>query len=421
MKAEASPSLDWPEPAVRADTDATTAWFGVSAFVSLCAGFLTPFTVSLVGEMPVGELVLLAVVGWAGLCLLVHRAPPGHLFRQRYLYVLLACELVALGAYMVSDFYRHSLPRDMARGWARMILLGFDLVAMAYLLSRSRRNFVWFLAGQLSGELLNAVVFGALFGDDWKFGYGIPATYAVLLLASFAGPFTVMMAAAGMGALHFALDFRSVGALCFLVAGAAGLHLLSPRLRLWALPCAGIVTALLAAVLFTHMRSGDDMEHRASRSDVDRSSMLQAAMEAFQDSPLLGNGSWFSRTNVYENFVQIRADRAKEAGIGGFAGPNEEPEAVALHSQILVTLAEGGIFGATFFFAYGAGLLWALWNQIMVVAWRSDLPLRLFQLVLASWHLVMSPFSGAHRVYIALAAGVVLLVRAEHNAREEAA
>ena len=70
-----------------------------------------------------------------------------------------------------------------------------------------------------------------LFGDVWKFGYGIPVTYAVLAAASCVGPLAVMLAAGGLGALHFALDFRSVGALCLLLAGVTGLQMIPPRLR----------------------------------------------------------------------------------------------------------------------------------------------------------------------------------------------
>jgi hypothetical protein len=43
-----------------------------------------------------------------------------------------------------------------------------------------------------------------------------------------------------------------------------------------------------------------------------------------------------------------------------------------------------------------------------------------FLLLLASWHLVMSLFSGAHRVYIALAAGLILLIQAERTPEEPA-
>jgi hypothetical protein len=398
----------------------STGWLQPACFVALPAGLLTAFTVSLVGEMPLGELVLFAVAAWAGLCAMVHRTLPGPLFSSRTFSVLLAGQAVALLAYVFSDFYRHSDPRDMARGWARMILLAIDIVAIAYLFGRGRGVFYWLLGGLLAGDLANALLFGALFGDVWKFGYGIPVTYAALALAALAGPVTVMLVAAGFGALHFALDFRSVGALCIGVAAATGLQILPRHWRFWALPVGALAALGVAAVLFGGVRSGDEMAHRSSRSDVDRTAMIQAATEAFRASPLIGHGSWFSRTDVFENFVLIRDDLAKQAGIGGFAGPNEEPEAVALHSQILVTLAEGGFFGATFFFVYGAGLAWALWDQVMVQPWNRGRPVRVLVLLLASWHLFMSPFSGAHRVYIALATGLILLVLAERQPREAA-
>jgi hypothetical protein len=394
--------------------------FGPAACFALVAGALTAFTVSLVGEMPLGELVLLGVAAWAGLCVLVHRAAPGPLLRQRFLGSLMVAQLVALLAYVLSDFYRHSAPHDMARGWARMVLLAVDVIAVAYLLGRARPVAAWFLGGLLAGEAAHTLVFGALFGDVWKFGYGLPATCAGLAFASLVGPWAVLIAAGGLGALHFALDFRSVGALCFLLAGATGLQMLPFRLRPWALPCSVLATLAVAAVFFGGVRSGDEMEHRASRSDIDRSAMLQAATEAFVASPLIGQGSWFSRSPVYDNILQIRHDLAEEAGVGGFVGPNEEPDAIALHSQILVTLAEGGIFGAAFFIVYGAGLAWALWHQVMVQPWRRVHPIRIFWLLLAAWNLAMSPFSGAHRVHIALAVGLILLVRAEHQAEEPA-
>ncbi len=55
--------------------------------------------------------------------------------------------------------------------------------------------------------------------------------------------------------------------------------------------------------------------------------LCKAASEAFVESPLIGQGSWFSRSKVYDNLLQIRCyDLATEAGVGGFVGPNEEPE-----------------------------------------------------------------------------------------------
>ena len=108
------------------------------------------------------------------------------------------------------------------------------------------------------------------------------------------------------------------------------------------------------------------------------------------------------------------------AGVGGFAGSNEEEEGVTLHSQLLVTLAEGGVFGAAFFIPFAFGLVWALYQQVIVRAWTEFSPVRHYVLVLALFHVFLSPFSGAHRVGIALAAALVVLIHRERaEAREE--
>ena len=43
----------------------------VSSLTAFAAGLLTAFTISVGGEMPVGELVLVSVFAWIGFCVLV--------------------------------------------------------------------------------------------------------------------------------------------------------------------------------------------------------------------------------------------------------------------------------------------------------------------------------------------------------------
>lgn len=235
----------------------------------------------------------------------------------------------------------------MARGWGRMVFLAINVVAVATLLGKHARAFLFFVAGLQLGEIAAALVHGPLFGDWWKFGVGIPVTFAVLALAARAGVVVSAFAAAGLCLLNFAMDFRSVGALCMLVAAMTAVQAFPRRARLWVIP-AGVALALLM-VAVVYQRSQADMDgNRAGRSDIDRSSMLLAAWEAVVDSPFIGQGSWFSKSDVIENYLYIRDQAAREVQMGGFAGPNEETKGVALHSQILVALAEGGVFGAAF-------------------------------------------------------------------------
>ncbi len=391
--------------------------FPVAGPVSFLAGALTAFTVSLVGEMPVGELVLILVTGWAFLVLALTHEWPGPLVRNPLFVALMVCQGVALAAYVVSDVYRGSTPHDMARGWGRMVFLAIDLAAVAYLLGCSARNFPRFVLGVQAGAAAAAFIHGPLFGDIWKFGVGVPLTVAALMLASRGGLVVAGLAACVMGLVHFAMDFRSLGMICLLVAVLTGVQLFPRAWRAWVVPV-GLAAGLVAVSLVYQYTQASREDRRSSRSNIDRSAMVLAATEAFKESPFLGHGSWFNRSDVIDNYLLIRDAAAKEAGIGGFAGPNEEVEGVSLHSQILVALAEGGLFGAAFFIVFTFAIVWGLREQVIVREWRSAAPLRVFVLCLAFFNVFLSPFSGAHRVHIALAAGLLVLL---HQERIEAA
>ncbi len=413
------PSAGIPPAPVAPPARLLASVFRPSVLFSLLAGGLTPFTVSLGGEMPVGELALFVAAGWALLIVAISHAWPGGLWRDPVFLGLLGCQALALAAYVVSDLYRASAPHDFIRGWARMIFLGVDLAAVAYLAGCSAFNFVVLFVGIRLGEVFKVFTQGALFDDYWKFGYALPVTVGVLLVAGRLGLIASACAAAGIGVLHFFLDFRSLGMLCLLVAALLAVQTFPRVVRAWIAPV-GLACALaLVAVVYAHTRS-DREGQRSTRSDVERTSMVVAALEAFRDSPLLGHGSWFSRTDVMDNFMIIREERARLAGVGGFAGSNEEEEGVTLHSQLLVTLAEGGLFGAAFFIPFTLGLVWALYQQVIVRDWTPLAALRHFVLTLALFNVFLSPFSGAHRVGIALAAALVVLVHRERvEARSE--
>ncbi len=387
---------------------AGSLWFSASAWASFGAAALTLFTVSFVGEMPVGEFILMAAAGWALFCIALNRVWPGELMRHRFLGVLLAAQAIAFGAYIFSDLYRQSFPVDMARGWSRMVFLAIDIVAIAYLFGRDRRNWVVFVLGLCAGETASVLILGPMFGDLWKFGLATPVTYLTFLIAPLAGPWVAAAAAAAIGVVNFALDYRSLGGICLAAAVLTLLQIAPRRLRLRLAPIAA--AAAVGATLFTYQQTQSGGE-RTTRSDIERSAMITAATEAFEQSPLIGHGSWFSNTRVYDDFMEIRHVEAREARVGGFADANTDPGAIALHSQILVTLAEGGLFGGAFFVVYGLGLFKSLYDLIFVGRWHRLAPIIVLLLLVALWNLFFSPFSGAHRVYIAAACGLMLMMR----------
>ncbi len=377
-------------------------------------GLLASFTVSVVGAMPVGEIVLLGVNFWVLLGLVTTRRRPAALENLPLAWILLAALGVAFCGYVVADLYRESATRDIARGWARILFQGLDIFAMTYLLGCSTRNLIYGSVGSALGVMFSSWLLGALFGDVWKFGYATIVTVATLLIAGWMSRWIAAGAAFALGLLHFLMDYRAYGGFCFLIGSLILVQALPRRVRPVVLPI--FVTLGLAGISAVYLRSrGDDVD-RANRSNIERSAMVQAAAEAFIESPVIGHGSWFSNSRVMENFAAIRWQQASIAHVGGFS--EGDGDDMALHSQILVGLAEGGVLGGIFFVVYGAGLFWALLYCVLRQSWQRVTPLYLLTLIAAIWHLFLSPFSGTHRVLIALAAAFVAVLHREARSRK---
>ena len=404
--------------------DPPIAWLPTPRMVAaFAAGALTPFTVELMGLFPIGEVVLAATLGYIVLYLaLQHRWPEG-LLRSPVLWVFMACQAIAFVGYVLADLYWNSSGNDMARGWARMVFLAIDIVSIVFLFYGPRQHqisgFLSFEVGYAVGMSCVAAFGYVLFEDYWKFGWATPVTIAVLLLAPRLGFWVTQAACTGLGVLHYVLDFRSLAGICLLVPVALMVQWLPKGTRVAAL----LVVAVLGVGTVTfrdfnsHKTRSSSETARAGRSDIERSAMLEAAWNGFKRSPWLGNGSWFSKSNVMEDFFAIRYENSWLDGIGSY----EEEQAVsviALHSQILVALAEGGILGGCFFVFYGIMLLWALWYCVIVQPWHYCSAFYVYFLLLKVWDLGMSPFSGAHRVLIAVAVGLILVLWHESAARK---
>ena len=407
-------SSEWTDRDAFRRARARAWWSLLLRAVALVAGFATPFTVSLVGEMPVGEVILLGVAAVAGFGIVSRRRWPGPLMAGRLFHLFLFAQAIAFLGYVLSDLARGSTSHDAIRGWARMGFLTVDLVAVAYLFENSPRNFVGLgVLGAALGSSVQTFLFGALFGDAWKFGYGGPATLLVFLFSPALGLGFAQVAITALGCLHLVLGYRSLGAECLLVAALLTVLRFPRRVRAWALPVfVGAIT--LAALTFYLRIQHEDEGARSSRSDVERSAMMRAAWDGFAGSPFVGQGSWFSRSKVMDRFLVLRTERAEDAGVGGFATDAVE-EGLSVHSQLLVALAEGGILGGSFFLFYGASLLWALGYCILQRPLDRLSPVYLLTLAGAFSNLLFSPFSGAHRVGIALAVGLVLLLARERR------
>lgn len=412
-----APSTTWGEPdksswapPLPASAEVAPGVGRTLAFAYCCAAFLIglvrSWTIQLVGAMPVGELILLAVAGHAILWMALTSRLPAPLPAPRLLAVFAFCQGLALISYIVTDLWRESAPVDMIRGWLRMIFVLIDLGGLALLLGATERTFAFLQLGA-SFSFLQLLITPPTFGEYWKFGFAYPVTAFVLLLAPrFLGYWAAPLGCLALGVLNALMDFRSLGAICLGIGGLLAIRAL-PRTARKALMIVGALGVLtLSPWIFQKMFA--DTDGRANRSNVERLSMLAAAWEGFAESPLIGQGSWFSESDLMDNFLLIRSDKAHAAG-GGMQFKDDDFEGVSIHSQLLVTLAEGGIFGGLFFFAYGIGIVWAMWFALGDATWHWTLPSRVFILATSFWDLWMSPFSGPVRVNIALTAILIAL------------
>ena len=380
-------------------------------------GLLSPFTVSLVGEMPLGEVVLLMVMAWLALYAVLEHHFPGHVLDNRLLRLMLLCEGFALLGYMISDTVWQSTAHDAIRGWARMVFLGIDILALGYLFSvGGQRSLVWLLWGEVIGGMIQPLVHRPIFGDYWKFGFGGPVSLGVLLILPRLGFWPGQLVLLGLSAVHFALNFRSVGGLCLLVSVLMMLQQFPLRWRVIFIPVGGVLAAAVLAIITT--RSAAVNRSHDLRSDISRTALLETAWQSIQEHPFIGNGSWFGKSDVINNFLELRYDMAQEAHLGGIGREivaSDEEQPYAIHSQILVAMAEGGILGGTFFLLYGALLCAALGYYIVLKSWAVHSGLYFYLLVNALFNLFMSPFSGVHRVHIAMASCLLLLIWREYS------
>jgi hypothetical protein len=370
--------------------------------VVLCAlaGFLSAFTVPIVGLLPVGELVFLLIFPWVVIRAFLCRGWPTRFQQLRWYKILFLSLGFMLLGYIVSDLYRGTSSDNFIRGWARVGFLVVDLVTIGYLIDGSWRRLYVLAFALYLGNIADAVISGPLAGEWWKFGVGYPL--CALALFAVAGRATgwQLLVAAVMGALSLVLGSRNLGGICFLTAGLFWLRHTRGVLRLGALA----VTLGALAVMFVEANTVVLENQNHEGSNVERESMIETAAEAFLDSPLIGQGTWFTASRLMNRLEQKIA--SKDVTFHGFT--EEEARGITIHSQLLISLAEGGILGGAFFLGMGLLLLKTLGTLV-----TQPMPHRafLFYIVIgAIWDLCMSPFSGVARVQIVLSVCTCLLV-----------
>ena len=147
--------------------------------VALGIGLTCSFIVRIVGDIPVGEILLLPLLP---LLLIFHGrrvVRPG----MTLIGVLMGLWLIGQ---ILSDVLRATQQNDWMRGDARIIFFAIDIVCLTVLLTGNERRKTIFIAAYAVGSLL-AVRFQPALGvesDPWKFGYSMGTIMIVVLISS---------------------------------------------------------------------------------------------------------------------------------------------------------------------------------------------------------------------------------------------
>lgn len=355
--------------------------------------------------------------------------------RQRQIAIILMLGLAWLFAQVLTDVIRGSQPADYLRGWSKIGLTITHFAVIWILLRNSVRRFVLYGIGVCVGGALVCVTSSnpAVIGNPWKFGFSLPVTLVVILVASWLSKgrrkSLVLFALAGMACVNLILDFRSLGLIC-LVTGVYSYFRTRPqgqRARLGKLQVALIASAVLlsgwgfqqayehAAVsgwLGSKALSKYEEQH-AGKGGVllgGRSEILSSG-QAILDSPIIGHGSW-ARDPKYKAIMRERMGE-----LGYKEGYDDGDDLIPTHSFIFGAWVEAGIVGAFFWF----WILKLVASTILRASGREPLlPVFAFIAFLLCWDILFSPY-GADRRFVATYFISAILIFRSLTARMNAA
>jgi len=391
--------------------DLNISSIGIATFV---CGVASGRAVNFIGEFYLGELLLIQL---ALFIMLFGR--DRSLLDVSAFGVFVQTAVLMLAGYIISDLYRDTNPGQFLRGWARVILLALDFIALAILIARDKRNLWWFVLGIGVGEVGQLLVRGVpiLSPPGWKFGYATPLAY-LLACASYFLPVKLMcIAFAALGVWNIFMDFRIMGAICLMIAAVLWVRSSNPDglsgIQLLKLFSACMIAgAIVGAALYA---TQEEFGKRREGSNVGREAGLVVAAHGVIESPIIGYGSWPTDPRL----VSLFQEQVAEEGQG--YGDSARVQAFTAHSQGLQAWIEGGVLAALFFIYYGIRLVST--GFYVALKRRPDgyLPVFLVFLIYNTWHLFMSPFSGPNRLPIAVSVAIICFVGLENVRRQKAA
>ncbi len=390
---------------------------------SIAADFLTfivaacgTFTIHLVGEFPVSNILLIMVLP----LLLLFRSDRLRRPRFKVIFILLGLWLFNQ---IVTDVYRRTDLALSMRTDARILFAILDVMALAMLVGKSQWRQALTFAGVAVGAVLQARFqpMDYMSVDRWKFGYAVPITYGVVLLSCYFYRrrlnAIVLLLLVSISCVHLVFNFRSP-VLFLLMTGVLVVPVIPERIgRMTILPASSgarvIVLVIMALIvgktagsLVLYLSSNgylgqDAAAKNAAQSRSKLGLLISGRPEilissiAVADSPILGHGSGAIDYRYVEIFHQllVRYDIAEETTN---AGEDELTErrggAIPTHSHLMGAWVEAGIMGAVF---WGYVFYLTARGAFRAAMMHSALgPIVVFSLLIFLWSILFSPGGG---------------------------
>lgn len=366
-----------------------------------------------VGVLYVGELILFLVAAWAFSVNIANAR-----FWERGLVLPLGCLALTFFGYILADLINATGSNNILRGWARLVFLGTNILAVHFLCRGKRVNLLLFCLGVSAGTAISPA--GGDLYFHYKLGLALPITVGVLCFSALrpnrTGFLLTSIGLVAAGVLHILMDFRSLGGICIL-CGFVVFWKTAWRSRV---PGLHALVAIAAVAVGVFALSGyyDSAQRRYTprrqESDSWRIAAANATVHAIREAPLFGNGSWATSSQVATMFD---ASFAETLGHRRDFRPSLD---LPGHSQFLQAWYEAGILGLAFFLYFAYSLSRALWICIFRVPLDPLIPLAILYCTLSLYNIGFSPFAGGHRIHMAISVAIVAMVSRSWNSTHEA-
>jgi hypothetical protein len=389
----------------------------IAVFVVTALSFLR---IRLIGELFVVELILAVIV-------ILHVLRYKRLTLEKPLGLVIVLLALWLYGQIFTDIYRESAFVDYARGWARILFTGLNLLGLYLLVgvdaTRVRTAFLGLVASQITGYFLAPTVYAHTM--PWKFGFAYPLTTLATVIACNArirrhrlGPFCILGAMAVLNLLLGARSLAGVGLissfLTTIVNGDRSSTGTASRGRVLTILLLGGLAALMGSYLYASLAAsgwlGASAQLKYEMQSKGRYSFLLGGRHqivfsslAIRESPIVGHGSFAKGSS------QIR-----DAGVAKLEGwgyeyldlVDDQMGLLPTHSCIFGMWVDTGVLAVPF------------WLFFLVLLWRGCThaiqyggvlaPLKIFIAMALAWDVLFSPFGADRRLTIPL--GILLLL-----------